>query len=163
MKLFIEKLLFGKSNKLFENILLCIAITLACSFIYYDMYNSFMEVVRIISIALIFIIWIIGAFSSGKNKQWKFLLFTGLYWLLPHLYMVYYNMRDNVRGYSKWLSMLNKTSDILVNKPFSYLAEKTECQEYIYATVLVIIAFSTYFIGMNLKSIMKNSKKNFET
>lgn len=160
MNKFINKFLFGKSNKLYENIVLCLAITLACSFSYYDRYNSFMDVGRIILALLIFIIWIIGAFSSGKTKQWGFLIFTGAYWLLPHLYMIYYATRDNVRGYNKILSLINKISDILVNKPFEFISESTGDPTYLYVIILVLIVGSAYFIGVNLKSLLQNQKKN---
>ena len=153
MNKFIYRFLFGKSNKLYENIILCLAITLACSFGYYDRYNSFMEFGRIILAILIFVIWVVGAFSSGKSKQWGFLIFTGTYWLLPHLYMLYYNTRDNVRGYNKYLSLTNKISDILVNKPFEFISENTGEPTFFYLIILTVIVCSAYFIGANLKAL----------
>lgn len=158
MSKYISKLLFGKSNSLLENIVLCLAITLACAFMYYDRYNSFMGTVRTVLSVLIFVIWIIGAFSSGKGKKWGFLIFTGLYWLIPHLYMIFYSMRDNVKGYSKWLSLCRKSADILVNKPFSALSESTGTGEYIFVIALCVIVVSSYFIGVNLKSALNIPK-----
>ena len=158
MSKYISKLLFGKNNSLLENIILCLAITLACAFTYYDRYNSFMGVTRAVLSVLIFMIWIIGAFSSGKGRKWGFLIFTGLYWLIPHLYMVFYSGRDNVRGYSKWLSLCNKSADILVNKPFTALSESTGTEEYIFVIILGVIVVSAYFIGVNLKSALNIPK-----
>lgn len=162
MNKFMNKLLFGKSNNLFENIVLCLAITLTCAFYYYDRYNSFMDAGRVIVAVLIFLVWIIGAFSSGKGKQWGFLIFTGSYWLIPHLYMLYYSGRDNLRDYNKYLSLINKISDILVNKPFEFLSEKTGDPAYLYIIILAVIVGSAYFIGANLKTLLQKQKKSAE-
>ncbi len=155
----LKKLLFGKTNKLSENIILCLAITLAAAFTYYDHYNGFMEGMRIFLAFFIFVIWMIGSFSAGKSKQWGFLIFTGIYWIMPRLYLLYYPTRDNLRNYSKWLSMLNKISDIIVNKPFTYIAEKTGEAELLFTVVLMVIVVSMYFIGVNLRSLLKKKPK----
>ncbi len=154
MNKFVEKYLFGKSNSLTENIVLCIAVTLASAFVYFDRYNGFAGALRALLAVVIFAGWIAAGFSCGKNRKFGFLIFTGAYWLIPNLYMLFYSLRDNVRGYSKWLSMFNKTADILVCKPFGFIAEKTACSEYMYEIVLVVIAVSAYFIGRSLKTVL---------
>lgn len=154
MNKFVEKYLFGKSNSLTENIVLCIAVTLASAFVYFDRYNGFAGALRALLAVVIFVGWIAAGFSCGKNRKFGFLIFTGAYWLIPNLYLLFYSLRDNVRGYSKWLSLLNKTADILVCKPFGSIAEKTACSEYMYEIVLVVIAVSAYFIGRGLKIVL---------
>lgn len=162
MNKIVEKFLFGKNNSLLENIVLCVAVTLASAFVYYDHYNSFAGVLRVLLVAMLFIGWIAAGFSSGRKRKYGFLIFTGAYWLIPNLYMIFYSLRDNVRGYSKWLSLLNKTADILVCKPIGFIAEKTACSEYMYEVVLVVIAVSAYFIGRSLKTVMFGSASSDE-
>lgn len=152
-------LLFGKSNTLLENIAVCLGVTLASAFMFFENRGFICDFLRVFLSGFIFLVWITCAFSAGKSKKWGFLVFTGAYWLIPNLYMVFYSMRDNVRGYSKWLSLFNKSSDILVNKPFGYLSEKLGCSEYYIAILLFIIVLSTYIIAVNLTAIIKRKEK----
>lgn len=162
MNKIVEKLLFEKNNNLLENIALCLAVTLASAFVYYDRYNGFAGALRALLVAMIFIGWVVAGYSSGRKRKYGFLIFTGAYWLIPNLYMIFYSLRDNVRGYSKWLSLINKTADLLVCKPFGFIAEKTACSEYLYEIVLVVIAVSAYFIGRSLKTVMFGSASSDE-
>ncbi len=160
---FIKKLLFGKSNRLSENIILCFAVTLAAAFLYYDRYNAYMELVRIVLAVLIYAAWIMGAFSAGKSKQWGFLIFTGVYWILPRLYMFYYAGRDNLKGYSKWLSLLNKSADIVVNKPFQYLCDNLGESVLLFTVILLTFTVSAYCMGGSLKSMLEDKKQESPT
>lgn len=152
-------LLFGKSNTLLENIAVCLAVTLASAFMFYENRGFISDFLRVFISGFIFLVWITCAFSAGKSKKWGFLVFTGAYWLIPNLYLVFYSMRDNVRGYSKWLSLLNKFSDILVNKPFEYLSGKMGCEEFYIAIFLFIIVLSTYIISLNLTGVIRRKEK----
>ncbi len=156
---FIKKILFGKSNTLSENIILCIAVSMASAFIYYDLHNGYMEIVRIILAVLILAAWIMGAFSAGKSKQWGFLIFTGVYWILPRLYMIYYADRDNLRDYCKWLSLLNKSADIVVNKPFQYLCDNLGESVMLFTVILLTFTVSAYCMGGSFKSMLEEKKQ----
>ena len=70
--------------------------------------------------------------------------------------MLFYSSRDNVRGYSKWLSLLNKFADLLFNKPFEAAAEDMHTEIWMLVVTLVIVTGSAYFIGMNLHSIYES-------
>ena len=151
-KVFIRFMLSRKNSTL-ENILLCAAISLAGSFVFFEHSNSLVDAARPFVTVLIFVTWAVCGFSSGKNKSIGFAVFGGAYWLIPYLYMLYYSGRDNVRGYSKWLSLLNKYADLLFNKPFEAAAEKMQTEIWMLVVTLVIVTGSAYFIGMNLHSI----------
>ena len=114
-KIFSRFVLSGKNSTL-ENILLCLAVSLAGSFMFFEHYKAFMDTVRPLVTVLIFVTWAVCGFASGKKKSIGFAVFGGAYWLIPYLYMLFYSARDNVRGYSKWLSLLNKTADMLLSR-----------------------------------------------
>ena len=152
-------LFFGKTNTLLENIAVCLGVTLASAFMFFENRGFIPDFLRVFLSGFIFLVWITCAFSAGKSKKWGFLVFTCLYWLIPNLYLVFYSLRDNVRGYSKWLSLLNKSSDILANKPFEYLSGKLGCEEYYLAIFLFIIVISTYIISVNLTAIIQRKEK----
>lgn len=154
MKPIIKKLLFRKENTFLENVFMCLGITLASAFCYYDHYNSFAEIFRVMYAFLIFVVWIIGGFSSGKSQKKGFLIFIVLYWTIPNAYMLYYSLRNNVQGYSKWLSMINKFADLIANKPFGYVSEAMNISEQVCVVSLVLMSGSAYFIAKNLKDIL---------
>ncbi len=114
----------NRSYNAAERIMMCALIALSGTFFFYDYYQSFAEIARIVITALIFVIWFYCALCAGKDKQWGFIIFGYLYWVIPYIYILYYNSRDNVRGYSKWLSLFNKIADMLFAKPFEYAAGK---------------------------------------
>lgn len=146
----------SKKNSTLENILLCLAVSLAGSFIFFEHSNSVMDAARSFVTILIFVTWAVCGLSSGKRRSIGFAIFGGAYWLIPYLYMLFYSSRDNVRGYSKWLSLLNKTADLLFNKPFEAAAGNMHTECYMFVITLVVITASAYFIGMNLHSIYES-------
>lgn len=151
-----SRFMLSKKNKALENILLCAAISLAGSFIFFERSNSLVDAARPFVTVLIFVTWAVCGFASGKNKSIGFAIFGGAYWLVPYLYMLFYSSRDNVRGYSKWLSLLNKFADLLFNKPFEAAAEEMHTEIWMLVVTLVIVTGSAYFIGMNLHSIYES-------
>lgn len=154
-KLF-TRFMLSRKNSALENILLCAAISLAGSFVFFERSNSLVGAARPFVTVLIFVTWAVCGFASGKNKSIGFVVFGGAYWLIPYLYMLFYSSRDNVRGYSKWLSLLNKFADLLFNKPFEAAAEEMHTGIWLLVVTLVIVTGSAYFIGMNLHSIYES-------
>ena len=129
-----------------ERIMMCALIALSGTFFYYDYYQSFADIARIVITVLIFVVWFYCALCAGKDKQWGFIIFGYLYWVVPYIYMVYYNSRDNVRGYSKWLSLFNKIADMIFVKPFEFVAGKLEIDPV--ALACVVLGGTTFlFIG----------------
>ncbi|MGN0655434.1 MAG: hypothetical protein ACI4KR_01440 [Ruminiclostridium sp.] len=156
VKKIFSRFMISKKNSSLENILLCAAISLAGSFIFFERSNSMVDAARPFVTVLIFVTWAVCGFASGKNKSIGFAIFGGAYWIIPYLYMLYYSGRDNVRGYSKWLSLLNKAADLLFNKPFEAAAEDMHTEILMFVVTLVIVTASAYFIGMNLHSIYES-------
>ena len=151
-----SRFMLSRKNSALENILLCAAVALAGSFIFFERSNSMVDAARPFVTVLIFVTWAVCGFASGKNKSIGFAIFGGAYWLVPYLYMLFYSSRDNVRGYSKWLSLLNKIADLLFNKPFEAAAEDMHTEIWMLVVTLVIVTGSAYFIGMNLHSIYES-------
>ncbi len=129
-----------------ERIMMCALIALSGTFFYYDYYQSFADIARIVITVLIFAIWFYCALCAGKDKQWGFITFGYLYWVIPYIYMLYYSSRDNVRGYSKWLSLFNKIADMIFAKPFEFVAGKLGTDSVTLACV-VLGGTTILFIG----------------
>lgn len=160
----IKNSVLNKKNTLAENIVLCLAITLSSAFFWFDNYYGFMSVLRIVVAVMLFVVWLWCGFISGKNQSWGFLVFTAAYWAIPYLYMLFYSMRDNVKGYSKWLSLLNKFCDLLFDKPLRMVADFAKCEPFVLVLTLFSLVVLTYNIGVSASRIwLKNGAQSEDT
>ena len=155
----IKKFVLGRKNSLFENIVLCLAITLASAFFWFDSYHSFMGILRAVVSVLLMFIWLWCGFLSGKDKKWGFLIFSGAYWLVPYLYTLYYSARDNIKDYNAVITMLYKFADLLFDKPMKTIAEFTNCGVHIWVLSLIILVGTAYYVGINVADVYKNKDK----
>lgn len=155
LKAFIEK----RSYNTAERIMMCAFIALSGTFYFYDYYQPFAEIARIVITVLIFAVWLYCAFCAGKDKQWGFAVFSCFYWVIPYIYIIYYNSRDNVRGYSKWLSLFNKIADMLFSKPFEYAAGRLETDSVTLVCVILGGVTLLFFGGFMLSFFYERSGK----
>lgn len=150
---------FGKAeNSLAENIYLCMAVSFACGIFGYEsaagnmtMFNS------IIGNFLFIAVWCYCAFVSGLKKRWGFLVFTGIYYIAPYLYMLYYAGRNNLKYYNGALAALNRLSELFFTKPLERTAEAVNSSVVLIVICLVIMILSVYFIGFFITG-MKETK-----
>lgn len=147
LKAFME----NRSYNAAERIMMCALIALSGTFFFYDYYQSFADIARIVITVLIFVIWFFCALCAGKDRQWGFMAFGYMYWAIPYIYMIFYNSRDNVRGYSKWLSLFNKIADMLFAKPFEFAAVKFETEAETLACVVIVGTTVMFLSGVLLR------------
>lgn len=158
LKTFFKSFLMSRKNSLLENIVLCLAVTLASAFFQYDNYNFFMGVLRAVVSVMLFIAWLWCGFLSGRDRKWGFLVFAGAYWLVPYLYMLFYGMRDGRTHYDNILELSYKFSDLLFSKPLLTIAVFTNCGVNIWVLSLIILTFTMYFVGVNVENILRDRK-----
>ncbi len=155
----IKKFVLGKQNSLLENICICVAVNLASAFIWFDNYYFYSDFLSAVTSVLLVLMWLWCGFISGKSKQWGYLVFTGAYWLLPYLYMLYYSARDNIKNYNGVLELMYKFSRLIFEMPLRTIADFTNCEVYIWVLSLVILTGTTYFVGINVADIYKDKEK----
>lgn len=158
----IKKFVLDRRNSLFENIALCVAITLTSAFFSYDTYYFFLDFLRPVVSVLLMFIWLWCGFKSGIHKKWGFLAFTAAYWLVPYLYMLYFSSRDNIKDYNAVLTMLYKFSNLIYKKSMTGIAEFTHCGVNIWVLSLAILTFTLYYAGMNVSYILKAKEEKEE-
>ena len=152
---FINNFILSKKHSIGENAFLCIAATLTPAFLSYDSYHGFLDLLKPFLAVLIFLVWAWCAFSSGKDKKPLFLVFAGVYWIVPYIYMLFYSARDNVAHYSKVLSFLNKSADVLFNRPFKLLTDYAGCEAGIFIICLIGLVIFSYLVGYNISDTYK--------
>ncbi len=151
MELFIK----ARKNTLPEQIWVCIAAALTSTFYFYEYQYEAHAPIRapflLFMTAVIFVIWIICSFFSGRDGRFGFAIFTFLYWGLPFVYTLYYAGRDNVRNYDKWLSLINKIAGAMLCNPFSEASGRLNIAPQAMAALLVLISLACYIGGLLLK------------
>lgn len=155
----IKKFILGKQNSLFENICLCVAVTLASAFIWFDNFYFYTDFLSAVTSVLMMLMWLWCGFISGKNKQWGFLVFAGAYWLLPYLYMLVYMAYDSGDTYGSFSTLVYKFSRMIYEYPMSTIADFTKCDVNIWVLSLAIIIGTAYFIGINVADIYRGKEK----
>ncbi len=158
----IKKFVLDRKNNLFENIALCVAITLTSAFFSYDTYYFFLDFLRPVVSVLLLFIWLWCGFKSGIHKKWGFLVFTAVYWLVPYLYMLFYRMQDGVEVFGSVTGMFNKFAMLIYERPMINIAEFTHCGVNIWILSLGILTFALYYAGVNVAYILKAKEEKEE-
>ena len=137
----------GKKNTTLENILICFAAALAGTYYYYERSKDFLIYFPYIITVLIFAVWMGCALVSGKDRKLGFLIFAYAYWLLPYIYTLYYASRNNVKNYSKVLTMIDEIAEALLKNPFALAAEKLRLDTVAMAALLMMCVMICYTAG----------------
>ncbi|MCH5208943.1 MAG: hypothetical protein J1F04_08660 [Oscillospiraceae bacterium] len=163
LKKFFKDFLMSRKNSLLENIVLCLAVTLTSAFLVYDSYYFFMDILRTVVSVMLFIAWLWCGFLSGRDRKWGFLVFAGVYWLVPYVYMLCYSSRNGRTYYDDVLKLLYRFSDLLFNRSLLRVADFTNCDVYIWVLSLIILTFTMYFVGVNVENILRDRKSSKDT
>lgn len=153
----IKKFVLGKQNSLFENICICVAVNLASAFIWFDNHYFYSDFLSWVASVLLVLMWLWCGFLSGKSKDWGFLVFSGIYWIVPYVYIQLYFSFDSING--PFAIMMYKYADMIFNMPLNTIAEFTNCGVHIWALSLVILTGTAYFVGINVADIYKDKEK----
>lgn len=149
----LERFIKGKTNSLSENIIVCVGTALTGTFYFYE-YRCGEELRSVIGMTvsvLIAVIWMICAATSGRDEKIGFVIFSFLYWSVPYIYTLWYESRDNLMDYNKWLSMSNRAAVAVLTNPFSAAAEKFGTSPVILAAILLILVMLAYISGLLVK------------
>ena len=149
----LERFIKGKKNTLPENIIICIATALAGTFYFYEYYygEKIHTFACLFIAAAIAVTWLICSACSGRDGKLGFMIFAFLYWSIPYIYILWYDTRDNLHDYNKWLAMSNKVARALLLNPFDEAAKKIGTSSVVIASVLLIFVMAMYIAGFLLK------------
>lgn len=145
----LEKFVGSRKNTLPENIVICAAIALAGTFYNYEYFygSTVHSVVCLLITAFLAAAWIICAAFNGKDGKIGFLIFSFLYWSIPYIYVLWYESRDNLRDYNKYLAAINKITKAVLYNPFAEAAKKIGSSPIILAFILLITVMVAYIAG----------------
>lgn len=97
-----------------EAALICIALTLTCTFWRFEGYISpkIMDALNIISAAMMICGWIYFSFSEGVMKRSGFAVFSAFYWIIPTLIYCYSDSMTDPQKYNIWVHILGEFSKL---------------------------------------------------
>ena len=149
----LERFINGKKNTLSENIIICIAAALAGTFYFYEYYygDNIHKLACLLITAAITVTWLICSACSGRDGKLGFMIFAFLYWSIPYIYILWYDTRDNLHDYNKWLAMSNKVARALLINPFDEAAKTLGTSTINLAPILLILVMGMYIAGFLLK------------
>ncbi len=147
---FIEKLPAESKTSLIESILICMAITIASGFLYYDAHYFFMEFYRVIVSVLIFAVWTSFAVINGKKKRWGFLVFSAAYWLLPYLFNTFVSVSSLKGTVRNAIIATKKFFEIMYELPFEALARSLGTRYWVLVLILGVFVVVGYYLGFRI-------------
>lgn len=107
-----------------KDCLLCVAITLTCSFYHFEQYQPMMELLRGAIILLFALVWLLMSFSNGFRRRHAFLFFMIAYWSVPNLFIFWQSRLEGTLHYSKTVYFLSKLSELLIQYPQEELGKR---------------------------------------
>lgn len=148
----LERFIKGKKNTLPENIILCAATALSGTFCFYEYrYGETANAYAgMLIAAAIVIAWAVCAVCSGRDGKLGFMIFSFLYWSVPYIYILWYDSRDNLHDYNKWLAMFSKIAKALLYNPFYVWAKNLGTTPAVLAAILLTAVMCLYIIGFLL-------------
>ncbi len=143
----------GKKNTLPENIIVCVVTALMGTFCFYEYYygETLNTYGGLFITAAIAVAWLSCAARSGRDGRLGFMIFSFLYWSVPYIYILWYDSRDNLHDYNKWLAMSSKIAKALLYNPFYTCAKKLGTTPVMLAAILLIAVMGMYIAGFMLK------------
>lgn len=142
-----------RKNRCAEDMILCVAITLACGFYYFEGKQPFMEYIRPTLEFLMLCCWVGLAFKNGIKERVSFLMFSTLYWMIPQIFIYLYNINDNVKNYSSLLKTSQRYSELLVKNPLDELSQWLNISHAIVAIAFTVFCGLVFIGGFMIKRV----------
>lgn len=144
-------LVFGSEETLAQDMFLCFGITFACAVFSFESYvdDRIMQPVRYVTFLLMAVNWMRASFVSGKKRRGGFMLFTGIYWIVPAMLALMLEFGD---ADSTVISMLKETASMLVFYPFTLLSDIFQVSEWVFSVIMVVLVTAAYIISDRINS-----------
>lgn len=123
---FIGREALRRKTSLWQDILFCVAITLAASFYCFEQYQPKMDLMRSLLAILLPLIWLGTAIANGIRQRYGFLAFQVLYWLVPQGMILWNAHFVEIGGYSKGTDIMDIVAKLLVTYPLSTLSAQLD-------------------------------------
>ncbi len=149
----IIKSLEKRNLKCYEDMLLCMAVSLASAFYYFDTHNSFSAYFSPVLTGLVLLCWIMCAIRNGFLHRFSFVVFSIAYWLIPQIFIFWYNNNDNVHNYSSMLRAAQRYSELLVKQPIEHFTDWLDIDAMTFAIIFVCVINVLYSVANFLRTI----------
>lgn len=150
----ILKRVFGISFK--EDVVMLLAVTLACGFYQYENFFEVAPVLRVVLTAAVILFWLYCSLRSGFLRRGAFVLATLGYWVVPNAVIIAFNALSP-QSYNVSFHMLSRFSEIMVRAPLERLAEALNLNSFILTIVLMVACEVCFTLGFLFRRFCRRS------
>jgi hypothetical protein len=141
-----------KKTTVWQDMLLCAAVTLACAFYEFEKFFPALatEVIGITLMILFVVCWLWCSFLNGLRKKYSFLIFIAAFWLIPRLITL---LRANmsILDYNKYLDAASQYSRLITDYSMSQLSSLLQTSELAATIALICWCMLLFYIGRLFK------------
>jgi len=150
---FISELMTKRRNTLFQDMLLCAAVTATCAFYEFEHFLSplMTDIIRAVLLVLFVGVWIWCAFVNGLWRKYGFLVFTALFWLIPRIFIIWHGSIADIRDYNEYLHAAAEYSSLLVEFSLVGLSGLMNAPEILTTIVLFAWVVLAFYAGKFIK------------
>jgi len=145
---FAEKFLTNWKSTVIQDITLCFAVTLTCSFYEYEDFIPQIAAIAIrkISIVLLVVCWFWCSFLNGYRKKYSFLVFTAAFWIIPRIVIIA-EEHTGILKYNKYLDAFSVCSRLMADTPLSGLGELLKSNSLYLSIALLTWCLCMFYAG----------------
>lgn len=153
---YISNMIETRKTRLYQDIIFCLAITLASSFYFYEHFQPKMEVMRAIITVLMVVIWLGMALVNGFKLRYGFMIFSLSFWFIPQLFILWHNNFVANGEYTKNIDILANVVEIIFVNPIitlnSYISKFSNFSEVDLTLIFIITITITFLLGWIIRT-----------
>jgi len=145
---FADKFLTNWKSTVIQDITLCSAVTLTCSFYEYEDFIPQIAAIAIrkISMVLLVICWFWCSFLNGYRKKYSFLVFTAAFWIMPRTVIIA-EEHTGILDYNKYLDAFSRFSRLMADTSLAGFGELLKSNSLYLSIVLLMWCLCMFYAG----------------
>lgn len=159
----INTMLEKRKTKLYQDIVFCLAITLASSFYYFEYYQPKMELMRAFITILMVAVWLGMALLNGFKLKYGFMIFSLAFWFVPQIFILWNQNLVASGGYSKSADISDIICKIIVVNPITtlngYLNKYFKLSELNLTLIFLLVIIAVFLLGWALRTMIELPNK----
>lgn len=144
-----------------QNIILCLAVTLANGFYFFEERMHYMDAMRVFMTVLMLFTWAMFAFVNGVKKRISFMIFFELYWLLPFIGIKAVEGMT-LLNYNGILWNNSRICNFLVVSTTKGIADSFGMNAFMFALILILTLVGFYVMGRAVRNVYDERVKSAE-
>lgn len=144
-----QKVADKNSYSLTANMFIAFIITFAAGTIGFEENSpeKFIVIYSTVVTLLCFVTWLLLSFISGRNNKWQFVVFSSLFWILPHVVIYLANDGPEVFRMSITMYLLSEFMTITTLTPLEAVGEVINVKVIPFTAIVILLCIFSYLGG----------------